>query len=279
MALAAMTISPAQAQDPIRIGFVMAKQGAQAEHGKHHYEGKTIALKKFNNTVRDQPVEVIWLDEPTPQDAQENMQTLIDEQKVVAVVGGEQRHGPGTTLKALMSAIEVSLGDKDITGLPSYEINRLGISMVPEVRRLFLGLTVLENLQLAQREGGGSIEEIYELFPKLNILRNQKVQGLSGGERQMVGVARALMVPSKVILLDEPFEGLAPQSSRIFAPQFPNSARASLIIVEHHAQSVLPISDRAYAMVNGQVAYQGTAYDLAMDAATQTRILGVAGEH
>ncbi|TCU02557.1 ABC transporter substrate-binding protein [Rhizobium sullae] len=87
-ALATMMISPAQAQDPIRIGFVMAKQGAQAEHGKHHYEGTMIALKEVNNTVRNQPVEVIWLDEPTPQDAQQNMQRLIDEQKVAAVVGG-----------------------------------------------------------------------------------------------------------------------------------------------------------------------------------------------
>ncbi|MCZ4093289.1 ABC transporter substrate-binding protein [Sinorhizobium psoraleae] len=77
-ALAAVTISSAQAQDPIRIGFVMAKQGAQA----------MIALKEFSNTVRSQPVEVIWLDEPTPQDAQQNMQRLIDEQKVVAVMGG-----------------------------------------------------------------------------------------------------------------------------------------------------------------------------------------------
>lgn len=204
--------------------------------------------------------------------------------EVVALLG---RNGVGksTTLKAMMSAVDVSSGKitlegKDITGLASYEINRLGISMVPEGRRLFHNLTVLENLALARREGGISIEEVYELFPKLKILQKQKAQGLSGGERQMVAVARALMVPSKVILLDEPFEGLAPAVVQdIMAAVVKLRSRASLVIVEHHAESVLPITDRAYIMVNGQIAYEGSAYNLAHDPATQARLLGVAGEH
>ncbi|WP_087005495.1 ATP-binding cassette domain-containing protein [Rhizobium sullae] len=138
----------------------------------------------------------------------------------------------------------------------------------------------MENLLLARREGGISVEEVFELFPKLKILQKQKAQGLSGGERQMVAVARALMVPSKVILLDEPFEGLAPAIVQdIMEAVVKLRDRASLVIVEHHAESILSITDRAYIMVNGQVAYEGSAYDLANDTATQARLLGVAGEH
>lgn len=93
----------------------------------------------------------------------------------------------------------------------------------------------------------------------------------------MVAVARALMVPSKVILLDEPFEGLAPAVVQdIMDAVVKLRGRASLLIVEHHAESVLPIVDRAYIMVNGQIAYEGSA--LALDHATQARLLGVAGE-
>ncbi|UWU19327.1 branched-chain amino acid ABC transporter ATP-binding protein/permease (plasmid) [Rhizobium sullae] len=204
--------------------------------------------------------------------------------EVVALLG---RNGVGksTMLKAIMSTVDVTggkitLDGRDITRRPSFEINRLGLSIVPEGRRLFQHLTVMENLLLARREGGISVEEVFELFPKLKILQKQKAQGLSGGERQMVAVARALMVPSKVILLDEPFEGLAPAIVQdIMEAVVKLRDRASLVIVEHHAESILSITDRAYIMVNGQVAYEGSAYDLANDTATQARLLGVAGEH
>ena len=207
----------------------------------------------------------------------------LREGEAVALLG---RNGVGksTMLRALMSAVDITSGritldGRDITNLPSYEINRLGISMVPEGRRLFQGLTVAENLMLAQRPGGISVEEVYALFPKLKILWKQKAAGLSGGERQMVAVARALMVPSKVILLDEPFEGLAPAIVQdIMDAVAKLRGRVSLIIVEHHAEAVLPIVDRAYIMVNGQIAYEGTAHALAHDHATQARLLGVAGE-
>lgn len=213
----------------------------------------------------------------------DNLNFELREGEAVALLG---RNGVGksTTLRAMMSAVDITSGKitlegRDITGLPSYEINRLGVSMVPEGRRLFHGLTVAENLMLAQRPGGISVEEVYELFPKLKILWKQKAAGLSGGERQMVAVARALMVPSKVILLDEPFEGLAPAVVQdIMEAVVKLRGRASLVIVEHHAESVLPITDRAYIMVNGQIAYEGTAHDLALDHATQARLLGVAGE-
>ncbi|RKP53323.1 ATP-binding cassette domain-containing protein [Pararobbsia silviterrae] len=203
--------------------------------------------------------------------------------EVVALLG---RNGVGksTTLRAMMGVAQIGAGrivfdGKEITHAKPHEINRLGLSMVPEGRRLFPNLTVLENLVLAQREGGASLDEIYGLFPKLKILQKSKADALSGGERQMVAIARALMVPSRVILLDEPFEGLAPAVVKdIMEAVVQLRSRASLVIVEHHAESVLPMADRAYVMVNGQMAFAGSAQTLAGDAALQARLLGVTGE-
>ncbi len=156
------------------------------------------------------------------------------------------------------------------------EINRLGISLVPEGRRLFPNLTVEENLKLAARRGGASQEEICDLFPKLRILMRSLAENLSGGERQMVAISRALMVPSRLILLDEPFEGLAPavvQEVREAVAKL--TTKASLVIVEHHAESVLAMADRAYVLVNGKVAFSGDAETLAADTALQERLLGI----
>ncbi|WP_240162749.1 branched-chain amino acid ABC transporter ATP-binding protein/permease [Paraburkholderia sp. Cy-641] len=207
----------------------------------------------------------------------------IREGEVVALLG---RNGVGksTTLRAMMGVAQVGAGrvvfdGRDITHARPHEINRLGLSMVPEGRRLFPNLTVLENLVLAQRAGGASLDEVYELFPKLRVLQKSKAEALSGGERQMVAIARALMVPSRIILLDEPFEGLAPAVVKdIMDAVVKLRGRASLVIVEHHAESVLPMADRAYVMVNGQMAFAGPAHTLANDAALQARLLGVTGE-
>ena len=158
----------------------------------------------------------------------------------------------------------------------SYEINRLGISIVPEGRRLFPNLTVMENLRLAARPGGASFDEIFELFPKLRILQRARAESLSGGERQMLAIARALTVPSRLILLDEPFEGLAPSVvQEVMDALVRLRGRVAMIIVEHHAETVLPIVDRAYVLVNGQIAYEGSARTLEADAALQARLLGV----
>jgi ABC-type branched-subunit amino acid transport system ATPase component len=156
------------------------------------------------------------------------------------------------------------------------EINRMGISLVPEGRRLFPNLTVQENLKLATRAGGASLDDVFDLFPKLRFLQRARAENLSGGERQMVAIARALMVPSRLILLDEPFEGLAPavvQEVREAVAKL--RARASLVIVEHHAESVLAMADRAYVLVNGRVAYSGDAAELAADQELQERLLGI----
>jgi ABC-type branched-subunit amino acid transport system ATPase component len=178
------------------------------------------------------------------------------------------------TVRAI--AGHIVLAGADITRAKPYEINRAGISLVPEGRRLFPNLTVIENLRLAARPGGASLDEIYDLFPKLKILQRSRAESLSGGERQMVAIARALMVPAKLILLDEPFEGLAPAIVQEVTQALVRlRGRVAMVIVEHHAETVLPIVDRAYVLVNGTVAYEGSASALEADTALQHRLLGV----
>lgn len=204
----------------------------------------------------------------------------VREGEAVAILG---RNGVGktTTLKSLMGVVgidrgEIRLDGKTIVGKKPFEINRLGISLVPEGRRLFPNLTVTENLLIAMRPGGATLEDVYGLFPKLKSLAKSRASSLSGGERQMVAVARALMVPCRIILLDEPFEGLAPAVVKeVMEAVVKLRSKVSLIIVEHHAESVLSIVDRAVVLVNGEVAYEGSANELAADEALQARLLGV----
>jgi branched-chain amino acid transport system ATP-binding protein len=200
--------------------------------------------------------------------------------EAVALLG---RNGVGktTTLRAITGTAQKNGGavlfdGADITAARSYEINRRGISLVPEGRRLFPNLTVLENLSLAARPGGTPLDEIFDLFPKLRVLQRSKAESLSGGERQMAAIARALMVPSKLILLDEPFEGLAPAIvHEVMQALLRLRGRAAMLIVEHHAETVLPIVDRAYVLVNGRVAFAGDARTLEADAPLQARLLGL----
>ncbi len=209
-----------------------------------------------------------------------DLDLAVHEGEAVALLG---RNGVGKTtmLRAITGTVQKSAGSitmdgKDITHAKPYEINRLGISIVPEGRRLFPNLTVMENLRIAARPGGASFEEIFELFPKLRILQRARAESLSGGERQMLAIARALTVPSRLILLDEPFEGLAPAVvQEVMDALVRLRGRVAMIIVEHHAETVLPIVDRAYVLVNGQIAYQGSAKALEADAALQARLLGV----
>ncbi|AYD03926.1 branched-chain amino acid ABC transporter ATP-binding protein/permease [Neorhizobium sp. NCHU2750] len=206
---------------------------------------------------------------------------VIRQSEVVALLG---RNGVGktTALRTMMGTLTPSEGKvlfrgEDITKMRADRINHRGISIVPEGRRLFPNLTVNENLVLAARSGGATMEEVYDLFPKLRVLIRNKAENLSGGERQMVAIARALMVPSQLILLDEPYEGLAPavvQEVRSAVTRL--STKASLVIVEHHADEVLALAERAYVLVNGKVAFAGESAKLASDDALQDRLLGIA---
>ncbi len=210
----------------------------------------------------------------------ENLSLTVNEGEAVALLG---RNGVGktTTLRAITGTVRASAGSivlagEDITHARPYQINRRGISLVPEGRRLFPNLTVMENLRLAARPGGASLEEIHDLFPKLKLLQRSRAESLSGGERQMVAIARALMVPARLILLDEPFEGLAPAIVQEVTQALVRlRGRVAMVIVEHHAETVLSIVDRATVLVNGSVAYEGSAAALEADTALQHRLLGV----
>ncbi|HEY8289351.1 MAG TPA: branched-chain amino acid ABC transporter ATP-binding protein/permease [Acetobacteraceae bacterium] len=210
----------------------------------------------------------------------EDLSLTVHEGEAIALLG---RNGVGktTTLRAITGTVRASSGQimldgADITHARSFEINQRGISLVPEGRRLFPNLTVLDNLRIATRPGGASLEDVYELFPKLRILQRSKAESLSGGERQMLAIARALMVPAKLILLDEPFEGLAPAIVKEVMDALAKlRGRVSMVLVEHHAETVLPLVDRVYVLVNGQVAFEGSARTLEADTALQARLLGV----
>ena len=210
----------------------------------------------------------------------EGLGLTVHEGEAVALLG---RNGVGktTTLRAITGTVRSSAGTirldgADITHAKTYEINQRGISLVPEGRRLFPNLTVVDNLRIAMRPGGASLDEVYGLFPKLRILQRSRAESLSGGERQMLAIARALMVPARLILLDEPFEGLAPAIVKeVMDALVRLRGKVAMVIVEHHAETVLPLVDRVYVLVNGQVAYEGSARALEADPRLQARLLGV----
>lgn len=209
-----------------------------------------------------------------------DLDLVVREGEAVALLG---RNGVGktTTFRAISGTLRphsgrVLLSGQDMTHRPPHEINRAGISLVPEGRRLFPNLTVVENLRLAARPGGMTLEEVFDLFPRLRTRSRAKAENLSGGERQMVAIARALVVPCRLVLLDEPFEGLAPAIvTEVMEALVKLRGKIAMIIVEHHAESVLPITDHAYVLVNGRVAYEGSARVLEADHALQARLLGV----
>lgn len=198
-------------------------------------------------------------------------------------VGLLGRNGVGKTtlLRTLYGMLPPEQGSilwrgQDIRGLQPFEINRLGLSMVPEGRRLFPNLTVLDNLRIAMRPGGMSLDEIFTLFPRLATVRQSLGDNLSGGERQMVAIARSLVAPAQLILLDEPFEGLAPSVvNEVMSALLALRGRVAMVLVEHHVEQVLSVVDRAVVLVNGRDAWQGQAAELAEDEALQARLLGL----
>lgn len=204
----------------------------------------------------------------------------IHEGETVALLG---RNGVGktTTLHTLMGTVPATDGrvefrGDDITGLPPHRINRLGLSIVPQGRRVFPNLTVADNLLLARRPGGQELEAIYDLFPKLAQLEASMGENLSGGELQMLAIGRALMAPTDLILLDEPFEGLAPAVvEEVMEAVLKLRERASILLVEQRVQLALRMADRVYVMVNGRIAFEGAPKELLDDAELQVRLLGV----
>ena len=202
----------------------------------------------------------------------QNVSFAVEEGEVVALLG---RNGAGktSTLKAIARAIEPTIGEGEIYlngqsvhKMEDFESARAGIQLVPEDRRIIPGLSVEENLTIAQVAPGlgWSLERVYESFPRLAERRGQEGITLSGGEQQMLAVARALVRDIKLLLLDEPYEGLAPTVVREIEKivQEITSAGITTIIVEQNAIAALEIADRALIMDTGELAYQGTAKEV-----------------
>lgn len=209
-----------------------------------------------------------------------NVSLTLDKGQVLVLLG---RNGVGktTTLHTIMGVLKpsegrIQFGGTDITCWSPDRINRQGISIVPEGRRIFPNLTVLDNLLIAQRPGGWSLDETYQLFPKLHALASSRGRDLSGGERQMLAIARALAAPTSLMLLDEPLEGLAPAVvMEVLQAILKLRDRASILIVEQKVDLVLPFAERAYVMVNGRIAHASDAESLLRDEALQMQLLGV----
>jgi ABC-type branched-subunit amino acid transport system ATPase component len=206
--------------------------------------------------------------------------------EIVALLG---RNGAGksTLLKTLAGLVPPASGTieyegRPIAGMPAPDIARLGIGYVPQGRGLFAGMTVADNLalgRLARATDGRhgvcwSEQEILDHFPRLRERMNVAADYLSGGEQQMVAVARALSGNVKLLLLDEPFEGLAPTIvQELFAVFDRLRSRTSIVIVEHNLDLVLALADRVFALERGAVFHQGPAEPLLTDLHYRKRIL------
>ncbi len=207
----------------------------------------------------------------------------VEPNEVVALLG---RNGAGksTTLKTIMGVLApksgtIKFSGTPIHGLPPYKIARLGVQLVPEERRIIGGLTVEENLVLAGLSAPNPWEprRVYEMFPRLGERRSSAGRELSGGEQQMLAIARALVREPQLILLDEPFEGLAPlivQDLLAVCRRIAEAGR-TIVIVEQNVQAALLLARRCYILNNGQVVYGGTPAELRRDPDFMHRHLGV----
>jgi branched-chain amino acid transport system ATP-binding protein len=195
----------------------------------------------------------------------------VEEGEVVSLVG---RNGVGktTTIRSILNLCDVNDGTitfrgDDITGENTEDIAKRGIGYVPEERDIFAGLTVKENLKMAATKMSDSrtekrIEEVTERFPKLRELYDSKGGHLSGGEQQMLTIARALMEDNDIVLIDEPTEGLAPRIAEDVRDAIADlQGEKTILLVEQSTQLVYELSDRIYGMVDGEIAYEGTPAD------------------
>ncbi|HSB41824.1 MAG TPA: ABC transporter ATP-binding protein [Methylomirabilota bacterium] len=202
--------------------------------------------------------------------------------EVVSLLG---RNGAGksTTLKAIVGLVAVTGGSirfegRDITRRPTHEISRLGVGYVPEDRRIFADLTVAENLTVGTKgHGAWTTAQVYRFFPKLAELAGRRAGSLSGGEQQMLTVARTLMGNPRVLLLDEPSEGLAPVIVRALGEQIAALKREGLTILlsEQNLRFAARLADRAYIIEKGEIRFDGPMAALMEDEALRRRYLTV----
>ena len=207
----------------------------------------------------------------------------VERNEVVALLG---RNGAGksTTLKSLMGVVTPRAGrvvfdGVDVAGRKSHAIAKAGMQLVHEDRRIFGTLDVEENLVLAGLTAGERwpLDRIYEMFPRLKARRGSRGTDLSGGEQQMLAIARALIRSPKIVLLDEPFEGLAPVIVRDLMEACRNLAAAgqTIVLVEQNLAATLALAHRVYVINNGHVVHEGPAGELKGQPELLQRWLGV----
>jgi branched-chain amino acid transport system ATP-binding protein len=208
--------------------------------------------------------------------------------ETVALMG---RNGAGksTTLKSIMGLVPANarslrFAGQDILGLATYRIARLGLGYVPEERRIFTDLTVTENLEVGAKAAAGNStrapwtpERLFSVFPNLAELRSRRASQMSGGEQQMLTIARTLMGNPEAVLLDEPSEGLAPviveQMARAVSRM--KSEGIAILLSEQDLNFALSVADRAYIIEKGAIRHEGTMAGIAQDAALREMYLGV----
>jgi branched-chain amino acid transport system ATP-binding protein len=198
---------------------------------------------------------------------------------VTALLG---RNGVGktSTIKSILGLIErtgsVELGGTRIDAMPTHRIVQLGVGYVPEDREVFGGLTVAENLRLAERAARPRREFIAELFPDLVARRDQRAGTLSGGQQQMVSLARALVNENRLLLVDEPTKGLAPRIVDEVAAALGEAARTvPILLVEQNLHVIRALADRVVVLSGGRVVFTGAASELLDDEERIQRFLGV----
>ena len=200
----------------------------------------------------------------------------VNQGEVVALLG---RNGVGktTTLRSIMGLTKPQSGSvvwkgKEIIGMPPFQIAQMGIGFVPEDRRIFSDLTVWENLDVASKSfetitTPWTVERVFEFFPALEKLKSRRGGYLSGGEQQMLTIARTLMGNPQLLLLDEPSEGLAPVVVQQMVSQINKLKREGMTILlsEQNTEFSLRLSDRVYVLEKGEVRYEGTVQDFMKD--------------
>jgi branched-chain amino acid transport system ATP-binding protein len=210
----------------------------------------------------------------------------VDDGELVALVGPNGA-GKTTTLKTITGLLkpaggEVKFQDQSLAETSAYQIVSLGISMVPEGGRIFSGMSVLENLQLgafvknARKAKDQTLQSVFVYFPRLEERKNQLAGTLSGGERQMLAIGRALMSKPKLLLLDEPSFGLAPilvdQMFRMIEEI--NKQGVTILLVEQNVRAAMELANRSYVIENGKIVGQGTGDDLLSFESIRSAYLG-----
>jgi branched-chain amino acid transport system ATP-binding protein len=218
----------------------------------------------------------------------ESLSITVEEGEIVTLIGANGA-GKTSTMRAISGLVQLSHGSmtlegEDITRLKGHKRVQRGISLAPEGRGIFPAMTVAENLDMGaygRRDRAAmkqDLERVYDLFPRIKERSNQRGGTMSGGEQQMLAIGRALMSRPRILLLDEPSMGLAPQFIRqVFSIiRQVNEQGTTVLLVEQNANQALALADRAYVLETGRITHQGTGREVLANPAVKEAYLGVA---